>query len=105
VGQALHFLSGARHALVQQHDSPAHQHATQPGGARRPTKFIKNGYAHEAKKCYLTWEEVQRLHAWQPLATQASLARQKDMFVAHCLCGLRYSDTVALLRPHIKVGA
>lgn len=24
-----------------------------------PTKFIKNGYAHEAKKCYLTWEELQ----------------------------------------------
>jgi integrase len=70
-----------------------------------PTKFIKNGYAHEAKKCYLTWEEVQRLHAWQPPATQASLLRQKDVFVARCLCGLRYSDTVALLRPHIKAGA
>ena len=70
-----------------------------------PTKFIKNGYAHEAKKCYLTWEEVQRLHAWQPPASQASLLRQKDVFVARCLCGLRYSDTVALLRPHIKAGA
>ena len=21
-----------------------------------PTRFIKNGYAHKAKKCYLTWE-------------------------------------------------
>lgn len=28
-----------------------------------PTKFIKNGYAHEAKKCYLTWEELQQVHA------------------------------------------
>jgi site-specific recombinase XerD len=27
------------------------------------------------------------------------------VFVARCLCGLRYSDTVALLRPHIKAGA
>ena len=31
--------------------------------------------------------------------------RQKEVFVARCLCGLRYSDTVALLRPHIKAGA
>ena len=70
-----------------------------------PTKFIKNGYAHETKKCYLTWEEVQRLPAWQPPASQVSLMRQKDVFVARCLCGLCYSDTVALLRPHIKAGA
>lgn len=28
-----------------------------------PTKFIKNGYAHEAKKCYLTWEELQQVDA------------------------------------------
>jgi integrase len=70
-----------------------------------PTKFIKNGYAHEAKKCYLTWEELQQVHAWQPPAHKASLMRQKDVFVARCLCGLRYSDTVALLRPHIKAGA
>jgi integrase len=70
-----------------------------------PTKFIKNGYAHEAKKCYLTWEEVQQVHAWQPPAHKVSLVRQKDVFVARCLCGLRYSDTVALLRPHIKAGA
>jgi len=70
-----------------------------------PTKFIKNGYAHEAKKCYLTWEELQQLHAWQPPAHKASLMRQKDVFVARCLCGLRYSDTVSLLQPHIKAGA
>ena len=70
-----------------------------------PTKFIKNGYAHEAKKCYLTWEELQQLHAWQPPASKASLMRQKDVFVARCLCGLRYSDAAALLRPHIKAGA
>jgi integrase len=70
-----------------------------------PTKFIKNGYAHEAKKCYLTWEEVQQLHAWQPPVQKASLMRQKDVFVARCLCGLRYSDAAALLRPHIKAGA
>ena len=69
-----------------------------------PTKHIKNGFAHEAKKCYLTWEELQQLHAWQPGPTQASLARQKDVFVARCLCGLRYSDTVGLLQPHIKTG-
>ena len=70
-----------------------------------PTKFIKNGYAHEAKKCYLTWEELQQVHAWQPPAHKASLIRQKDVFVARCLCGLRYSDTVNLLQPHIKAGA
>ncbi|MGI4871670.1 MAG: tyrosine-type recombinase/integrase [Janthinobacterium lividum] len=70
-----------------------------------PTKFIKNGYAHEAKKCYLTWEELQQLHAWQPLAHKAALARQKDVFIARCLCGLRYSDAAALLRPHIKAGS
>jgi site-specific recombinase XerD len=69
-----------------------------------PTKFIKNGYAHKAKKCYLTWEELQQLHAWQPPAHKASLMRQKDVFVARCLCGLRYSDTVSLLQPHIKAG-
>lgn len=69
-----------------------------------PTKFIKNGFAHEAKKCYLTWEEVQQLHAWEPPASKVSLMRQKDVFVARCLCGLRYSDTAALLRPHIKAG-
>jgi len=69
-----------------------------------PTKFIKNGYAHEAKKCYLTWEELQQLHAWQPPAHKASLMRQKDVLVARCLCGLRYSDTVTLLQPHIKAG-
>lgn len=39
-----------------------------------------------------------------PLASQPSLARQKDVLVARCLCGLRYSDTVALLRPHIEAG-
>ena len=69
-----------------------------------PTRHIKNGFAHEAKPCYLTWEEL-LLHAWQPGPTQASLARQKDVFVARRLCGLRYSDTVALLRPHIKAGS
>lgn len=70
-----------------------------------PTKFIKNGFAHEAKKCYLTWEEVQQHHAWQAPALQPALLRQKDVFVARCLCGLRCSNMVALLRLHIKAGS
>jgi hypothetical protein len=66
-----------------------------------PTKFSRHGYAHEAKKCYLTWDELQQPHAWQPPAPKASLMRQKDVFVARCL---RYSNTVSLLHPHIKAG-
>ena len=31
---------GARHAFVQQHDSPAHQHAAQPRRARRPAHQV-----------------------------------------------------------------
>ena len=38
-------------------------------------------------------------------AHKASLLRQKDVFVARCLWGLRYSGTVALLRSHIKAGS
>jgi integrase len=68
------------------------------------TKWLKNKWKHKAEKCFLTLEELERLVAWQPPATKPSLGRQKDVFVARCLCGLRYSDAAALLRPHIRAG-
>ena len=37
-----------------------------------PAKLIKNGYAHEAKKCYLTWEELQQVHASGPVGRSAT---------------------------------
>jgi hypothetical protein len=51
-----------------------------------PTKFSRHGYAHETKSCYLNWNELQQLPAWQLPAHKASLMRQKDVFVARCLC-------------------
>jgi|GEM_PF-1520526 len=69
-----------------------------------PTKWLKNKWKHPVPKCYLTFEELEQLTAWEPPANKPSWARQRDVFVARCLCGLRYSDAQALLVPHIRAG-
>ena len=69
-----------------------------------PSKFIKNKFKHDSEKCYLTWEELHQLHAWQPPAGRTLLQKQKDVFIVRCLTGLRWSDSLALLRPHIRSG-
>ncbi|MBO2009211.1 tyrosine-type recombinase/integrase [Hymenobacter negativus] len=68
------------------------------------TRWLKNKWKHKAKKVYLTFEELEQLVAWEPPATRPGLARQRDVFVARCLCGLRWSDANQLLRPHIRKG-
>lgn len=69
-----------------------------------PSKFIKNKFKHDSEKCYLTWEELMQLHAWEPPVSRTYLQKQKDVFIVRCLTGLRWSDSLALLRPHIRTG-